>query len=113
MENETRAIIASRIKEARLMAGLSQAELAILLKVPRPSISELESGNRKVSAEELVQLSDLLDVSVNWLTGRAAEKLDLGNSQLRGAARELSKLKPKDLEIVLKILAALPGEDDT
>ena len=51
-------IIASRIREARKMAGLSQGQVARMLELRRPSISEAEAGRRNVSAEELTKLAD-------------------------------------------------------
>jgi len=48
-----RGQIAERLKEARRLAGLSQGHVARILGLHRPSVSEMEAGNRRVSAEEL------------------------------------------------------------
>ena len=48
-----RQIIASRVREARRLAGLSQGQVAKMLGLQRPSVSEIEAGNRAVAAEEL------------------------------------------------------------
>lgn len=109
--DKTREIIAGRIREARHLAGLSQADVAKLLNVARPAITEIEAGNRKVSAEELVEFARIFDVSVSWLTGEKEEELNVNDSNLRVAARELSKLKAKDLEKILKLLASMPDGD--
>ena len=45
-----RALIAERLKAARQLAGLSQGHVAKILGMHRPSISEIEAGNRRVSA---------------------------------------------------------------
>lgn len=108
-EKEKRAIIAARIREARNMAGLSQAQIAKMLGLHRPSISEIEAGNRNVSAEEISRLAEIYDVSVSWLLGEGAEKIDLHDDRLQLAARELEKLKPEDLDRLLKILASMRG----
>lgn len=105
--NEMRELLAKRIKEARKMAGLSQAQVANMLGLHRPSVSEIEAGNRQVSTEELTQLAEIFDVSVSWLVGEAAEKLETNDPRLQLAARELSKLKPEDLERLMKMLAAM------
>ncbi|MBA2749371.1 MAG: helix-turn-helix transcriptional regulator [Tatlockia sp.] len=102
-----REIIAARIKEARRMSGLSQLQVADILKIQRPTISEMEAGNRKVTAEEIAQLADLYDVSVNWLLGEGEEKLDIHDTKLQLAARELNKLKKDDLDRLLTLLASL------
>lgn len=104
--------IAERLKEARRLAGLSQGHVAKLLGLHRPSVSEMESGNRRVSADELVQLAKIYDVSVAWLLGEAPESLEVQDSRLKLAARELSKLKPDDLEHLLKLLAAMRNDSN-
>lgn len=108
---ERRAQLAERLKEARKLAGLSQGQVAKLLGLHRPSVSEIEAGNRRVSAEELSQLAELYDVSVAWLMGEAPDTVDAADPRLQLAARELTKLKPDDLERLLKLLAAM--RDDT
>jgi transcriptional regulator with XRE-family HTH domain len=59
--------LAARLIAARKKAGLSQAIVAEHLDISRPSLSEIESGRRKVAAEELILLSKLYNVSLDWL----------------------------------------------
>lgn len=64
-----------RIREARIKNKLSQAELAAKLQVSgvvieRDSISRIEIGTRFVADYELMVLSDILGVSVEWLLGK-------------------------------------------
>jgi transcriptional regulator with XRE-family HTH domain len=94
------------------MAGLSQAQVAKMLGLQRPSISEMEAGNRSVSAEEITQLTEIFDVSVSWLLGKGADKVDVHDDRLQLAARELQKLKPDDLDRLLTILASMRSERD-
>jgi transcriptional regulator with XRE-family HTH domain len=108
MEIETkREIIASRIREARKMAGLSQSQVASILGVQRPAISEIEAANRKVTAEEIAQLAEMFDVETNWLLGEGEDKVDLHDTKLQLAARELKKLKNDDLDRLLTLLASI------
>ena len=102
-----RTQIAERLKEARKLAGLSQGHVARMLGLHRPSVSEMEAGNRRVSADELARLAEIYDVNVAWLLGQAPESLDAQDPRLELAARELSKLKPDDLEHLLRLLAAM------
>lgn len=99
-----------RLKEARKLAGLSQGQVAKMLSLHRPSVSEMEAGNRRVSANELARLAEICDVSVAWLLGEAPETLDAQDPRLELAARELSKLKSDDLERLLKLLAAMRSD---
>jgi transcriptional regulator with XRE-family HTH domain len=95
--------IAERLKEARSMSGLSQEQAAVRLKLQRPTISEIESGRRRVSAEEIIQFAELYKVDSSWLLLEKKE-----NDQMKMAARELSKLKPEEFEKLLEVLKILP-----
>ena len=98
--------VAKRMRLAREQAGLSQGQVARMLKMHRPTISEIEAGRRKVAAEELAEFSRIYEVSVAWLTG--SEGADDGlDDRVKLAARELAKLKPKDLDSVLHLLSTL------
>lgn len=55
------------IKRARLVAGLSQEQLAELLNVDRTYISFLESGKRSPSLETFIQLLTHLDIKLSFL----------------------------------------------
>ena len=99
--------IAGRLKEARVLSGLSQAQAATKMGLQRPAITEIEAANRKVSAEELLQFADLYKVNTSWLLGE--EVLDGDETEeFQFAARELSKLKPEDIKKVFDILRILP-----
>lgn len=104
---EKKSIIAARLREARKMGGLSQAQVAKMLGLHRPSISEAEAGNRNVSADEITKLAEIYDVSVSWLLGEGADKLDIHDDKIQLAARELQKLKPDDLDRLLTILSSM------
>ncbi len=110
IESARRGEIAERLKLARKLAGLSQGHVAKMLHLHRPSVSEMEAGNRRVSAEELARLAEIYDVSVAWLLGEAPETIDAQDPRLELAARELTKLKPDDLERLLKLLAAMRSD---
>ncbi|WP_264535810.1 helix-turn-helix domain-containing protein [Flavobacterium sp. N1736] len=109
MENNnassSREKIAERLKEARISSGLSQAQAATQLKLQRPAISEIEAGNRKVSAEEVIQFANLYKVDSNWLLLQDSQE---ETEQFKLAARELEKLSEEDLKKVMDILKILP-----
>lgn len=109
---EGRRAIATRLREARRLSGLSQGQVAQRMNLHRPSISEIEAGNRRVSADELIQLAKLYDVSLAYLTGEAPDSVGLEDPRLQLAARELKKLPPESLDKLLQALAALRADDD-
>ncbi len=59
--------LGQRIKQIRESLGLSQQALAEKLGVSRPSISQIENGERKVCAEELKKLAEIFNLSVDAL----------------------------------------------
>jgi transcriptional regulator with XRE-family HTH domain len=108
-DSEKKALIASRLKEARKLAGLTQGQAAIKMNMHRPTISEIEAGNRNVTISELDQFAQVYDVDISWLSGRGADKLDPQDERLELAFRELKKIKPEDLDRLMRALAALRG----
>lgn len=104
--------IPARLRAAREAAGLSQGQVAKLMDMHRPTISEMEAGNRRITAAELAKLADLYDAKVAWLLGEAPEYASTDDPKLQLAARELSKLKPDDLDRLLKLIAAMKTDDD-
>jgi transcriptional regulator with XRE-family HTH domain len=96
-----RAAIADRLRLSREHAGLSQGQVAKLLGLHRPAISEIEAGRRRVSAEEVAKLASIYDVSVLWLTRAESEVPD---PAVELAARELAKLKKEDLDKMLQLI---------
>ncbi len=105
--DEKRKLIGSRLALARTRAGLSQSQVAEKLKIPRPSISEIEAGRRKVSADELVEFADIYSVEIDWLAGRGANRADPIKDQLYLAARKMVGLKEEDLNKVIDLLLSL------
>lgn len=64
---------ATRLREARELRELSQAALAYRADIPAATISRLEAGARLPSIMTLHWLADALDVSADYLLGRASE----------------------------------------
>ena len=65
--------IGGRIRELRSQKGISQQRLAELLGVSRPTISQMENGERKISAEELDALSKIFNISADNLLKKEEE----------------------------------------
>lgn len=58
--------IGQRITKLRKMKGLSQSELAMSINMSRPSLAQIELGNRGVNILELQQLSMALNFSLDY-----------------------------------------------
>jgi transcriptional regulator with XRE-family HTH domain len=106
--NDDREKVGSRLRDARVMAGLSQEQAAQKMNISRPAISEIESGKRKVSAEELIQFSELYKVDKLWLLLEDNQNNAEFPPQVKYAARELSKLKPEEMNKIIDLIKMLP-----
>ena len=56
-----------RIQQLRIQAGYTQSELALKLNINRSFLSHIEAGKKGCSIDLLVQLSKLLNVSLDFL----------------------------------------------
>lgn len=108
-KDAVRAVVAARLRVAREYAGLSQGQVAKLLDMHRPTVSEIEAGRRKVSAEELAAFANVYDVSIPWLMGEDSKLENALQDRVELAARELAKLKQEDVDVVLRLLRSLRG----
>ena len=71
--NGRKNLCGDRVREARARRKITQADLAARLQVAgvimeRDSVSRIEIGTRFVTDYELVVLSNVLGVSLEWLT---------------------------------------------
>ena len=57
--------IGQRIAELRKIKGLSQGDLAKSVRISRPSLAQIELGNRSVNILELQKLSQVLGFSLD------------------------------------------------
>lgn len=99
--------LGQRLKDARMLAGLSQKQVSDLLSIRRPSISEIERGERSVSATELKQFAGLYDVSTDWLL--ASENTEPASAEI--AARIFQQLSLEERSRVLSLLRSLPSRE--
>ena len=90
---ELKEIIGRNLQHARTKLGLSQTEVATKLGLASHSaISEMESGQRQVSARELVNLGEILDKNLDWFFDPNAitdEFVALARTKERGLARQV------------------------
>lgn len=106
------ANIARRCRTARENAGLSQGQAAKKLSISRTALSEAESGNRRILATELREMSRIYGVGVSWLACEDGESSDPERDRIELAARELAHLRPEDLDNVLLLVKSIRARDE-
>jgi transcriptional regulator with XRE-family HTH domain len=65
-----------RLAEARKKKDVSQEELAKMLNTKGPVIGRYERDEMKPSIEAAAKIADILEVSLDYLVGKADEHLD-------------------------------------
>lgn len=90
-------IFRERLKAARALRGLNQTDLAAKVGLPPSSMSHFESGTRKPSFENLKRLATALNVTTDYLLGRADEPD--GSAAVGTLHRDLHKLSDSDMKL--------------
>lgn len=103
----TPAAVGERLRWAREQAGLTQAQIAKLMDYHRPTVSQIEAGQRVVRPDELARFASLYGVEETWIIhGDAGTAMDQ-DPRVAIAARELSKLRREDLDAILKVIKVM------
>jgi transcriptional regulator with XRE-family HTH domain len=121
--NREREELRGRVKRLRQEIGLSQEELASHLGISRTALSQVESGERKLSAEEAGRLAQALNVSSDVLLGLETEpevtlkpatsqRVALPSIRISVPQKDLQKFKQVLLYILDKV-GAKPNVGET
>lgn len=106
-------VFRERLREARKLRGYNQEELATKAGMPASSVAHFEGGTRKPSFESLRRLANALEITTDYLLGRAddPEMAQAGDPLYR----DVAKLTGNDREIAkdfLKMLAERSARKD-
>ena len=79
-----------RLREAREYLGLSQEQVADHLGIPRPSVSTIEAGKRRITFLELKRLAALYRRPLDYFSDDVPASTDETTDALFRTAQELS-----------------------
>lgn len=65
--------IGAKLKELRLARNLTQQEIAEQMGVSRVYYSQWESNDRRINAEQLIQLAKIADVPLNYFSDESPD----------------------------------------
>ena len=104
-----RAQIGMRVRDARELAGLTQAALAEIADVTTETISRLERGLYDPAVSTLIAVADALDMDLDYLTGRGPQSSDAPRSAtaLRLQQR-IGELDVQSQRALLKVVELIP-----
>ncbi len=88
-----------RLREAREYLGLSQEQVADHLGIPRPSVSTIEAGKRRISFQEIKRLAELYRRPLSYFSDEGPPPSDETTDALFRTTQELSSA---DREQVLR-----------
>lgn len=94
-----------RIKRARENVGISQEDLAALVKLDQRAISELENGKRRMAVTELPIFADVLNVSITYFFGEELSPTDLDTLLLKEFHRLPSDMLRKMAVDMIQLLS--------
>ncbi len=91
------AMIGSRIRERRVLAGIRQVDLAARAGISPSYLNLIEHNRRRIGGKTLLHLAEALDVEPAWLSEGAEARLISGLREAAGAqqghAAELDRLE--------------------
>lgn len=119
------------LKSLRKSQGLTQDELAKILKISRSTVGMYENGSREPDYETLESIADFFNVDIDYLLGRTNKTTLIPESHyyLNDDARDLAqfmfenpeykvlfdasrKVKKEDIDFVKQMLDRMRGDSD-
>jgi transcriptional regulator with XRE-family HTH domain len=97
-------MFSERLKASRKEAGLTQVELAEVLKVSSGTVGMWETGKREPKFEAMVQLSKILNKSVDYLLG-------LSENESPQPAGDIQSKKGNRLQIQAEVIYSCDDYD--
>lgn len=101
------AAVGERLRWAREQAGLTQTQIARMLEYHRPTISQIEAGQRIVRPDEIARFASLYGVQEAWIIHGDPGLPTSQDARVEIAARELAKLRKEDLDTILKVIKVM------
>lgn len=84
--------LGKRIAKLRKYRGFSQEELSKMVGITRPSLAQIEMGNRSVSAEEIFHFSHSLGFSIDHFLSR---KFEIEDEPINEVTKKKEKLEER------------------
>ena len=103
-------IIGSRLKQARIKAGLTQQELAEQTNLSVAFISRIERGSSHINLKRLSEFCTILNVSEGYILSGVSDK----NENLYNEFNDiLKKCSPEKQKLIYKLSQVIAEEDET
>lgn len=98
--------IGKRIQNRRRQQGYTQEQLAEMMNVSIQMVSNLERGNKAIRIDNLINLSQILDISTDYiLTGKETTE------DIEALTFRIAQLPPKDRKMIEMLIKYCLGEN--
>ena len=99
--------ISKRVKAARKIAKLTQAELAEKINISTNAVAKLETNLMTASLQTLINISNVLDLDIDYLLfGESKDNNEPTNADVF-LTNQIQKLSQKDKDFVIHIINGL------
>ena len=88
--------VGKRLKQRRILLGLSQTQMADMLGISFQQIQKYEKGTNRISASRLVDLSNVLDVNITYFFNEIPTNVLKQSPRLMTSLNEESSNEIKD-----------------
>jgi transcriptional regulator with XRE-family HTH domain len=107
-DNMLRKAFGNRLKQLRKNKDWTQKDLAAKLGIRFGQLNKYECGLNAPPMEKLVQMAELLDVTMDYLlTGDGADDRPLHNTRLLERFHAIEEFEPDDRETIIKLIDAM------
>ena len=104
-------VIGSRLKQARIKAGLTQQELAEQTNLSVASISRIQRGSSNIYLKRLSEFCTILNVSEGYILSGVSDK---NEKYLYNEFNDiLKKCSPEKQKLIYKLSQVIAEEDET
>jgi len=100
--NERLKDVGKRIQQTRKEKGISQSSLAEMINISTPYLSDIENGKVSYSVTILMDITEALQVSADWLL--RSDTPTTSSIQIQEAHNILSDCSPTEAESLLHLL---------
>lgn len=94
--------IGTRLKQARLAKKMSQPQLAEAANISTSFLSNIETGRQTMNIKTLIDLTDVLNISADWLLGNSTDSAN--HAAALEIEKELSSCTPKERDAILQLI---------
>ena len=101
--------LGEKVKQLRKNKGISQEELAVMLKINRNYLSRIETGKSEPTSTILKHIAEIFKIDLNSLLEIKSDE-DSTTNKMKYITENCKYLHEKDLEFIVRIITVMREE---